>query len=1071
MPAHTGGPPKPSLAEKQSIATSNATVTTFLSGRQQKSWMTGRGTAPKPTSRPVLPRQPVSQAVQQQFTHNVLLSPAPSDEPSPAVSNPHDSPNPNPAALPGQAMANPVPSIPVTEARFVHDLAIDTSVPRTHENIPPAQSHLIPTSRPAPVLASLSTGVPQNLGPGALYVGSPVAQSIPFGSVNAGAPAGQGQVLRGSPTVVQNAPPPTKRRRTDPAQGIETCASLVSKIEAHIQACGERNLSSEVEKPRLQLLKEACLKEDVFFLALHQIFSLWSESAQNVQRFVPHNPVVLERAFSILESVLKKNQAVAAPTRTFFTHFPAHINQLSASAAGPTPYTIAISQVSAFLEKLSNKFPSLTNALLSRRYPYMVQELTDGLGCYSPVLQLIFFTACRRRLGVLDGQLGSRMETLFKQDQKRHSSEGSNSWTADDRLNWNTNLVREYRSIVAQTEQIAPQVPVAISSASPPAVQSPAGFQHMAPLQTLPSNGPLAHPPAASSYNPSGQISPTFAQPLAHAQSYGQLVSPSAASMSALPYQAQGLSMPQYSQQLQSPHGQAYASAAHPQFAHQQHLQQMRQTQQLLQLQQQIQQTQPNFGPTVASPSQQETSHFSPRLQQLAMPSRQPSTAGHRPTPINIPSTSIRTPQVLVNGGRVPTMAPQLQYQHPTQQTLHQINDRPLLPPKGVTIPRPEAPSDPHERKAVVMGLHQALARSPKRVMRDRKPERFYQAPKSLPVGPTLITPRNVLQRLHFEVTSEQLALASTVSQIDGELLPVAEHFDGSLRWRLRACKVPVPGKALGEHQWVMLDTSWPSNVYITCNNQALDIRRTQHNGKDLAIELTNLIVCGSNEIEISLPEQQRESAANRFFAVELLETLSHSEVVKLVWQRGIIPADHTLQTIKKRLTGPDDDDGVSFGDPALAIDLADPFSAVIFETPTRGAACTHMECFDLETWLTTRPSKPPQKCRHGDFPCECPSAPEPSIPDKWRCPICFEDARPYSLRIDGFLLQVRNELQQENKLQTKSMRVKSDGTWTVVVEADDEPGTDDEGPAVAKKPAAPPTIARRHDVEVIEID
>jgi hypothetical protein len=259
--------------------------------------------------------------------------------------------------------------------------------------------------------------------------------------------------------------------------------------------------------------------------------------------------------------------------------------------------------------------------------------------------------------------------------------------------------------------------------------------------------------------------------------------------------------------------------------------------------------------------------------------------------------------------------------------------------------------------------------------------------------------------------------------------------------------------------------------MYITCNGEALDIRRYQHNGKDLPIELTDYIVRGSNSIRISLPEQVRESSGDRFLAVEMLETLSHSEVIKLVWQNGTIPAEQTLQTIRQRLAGSFDDDGVVFNEPSLAIDLADPFSAILFEIPARGAACTHMECFDLETWLNTRPAKPTQKCRHGDFPCNCPIAPEPSNPDKWRCPICFKDARPYSLRIDSFLLEVRKRLAKEDKLQTKSMRVKQDGTWTAVVEADDELDSDEEGITVAKKVAAAPTTTRRQEVEVIEID
>jgi zinc finger MIZ domain-containing protein len=52
----------------------------------------------------------------------------------------------------------------------------------------------------------------------------------------------------------------------------------------------------------------------------------------------------------------------------------------------------------------------------------------------------------------------------------------------------------------------------------------------------------------------------------------------------------------------------------------------------------------------------------------------------------------------------------------------------------------------------------------------------------------------------------------------------------------------------------------------------------------------------------------------------------------------------------------------------------------------------------------------------------------EPSNPDKWKCPICFKDARPYSLRIDIFLLSVRRQLEKEGKLYTKCVLVAADG-------------------------------------------
>jgi len=266
------------------------------------------------------------------------------------------------------------------------------------------------------------------------------------------------------------------------------------------------------------------------------------------------------------------------------------------------------------------------------------------------------------------------------------------------------------------------------------------------------------------------------------------------------------------------------------------------------------------------------------------------------------------------------------------------------------------------------------------------------------------------------------------------------------------------------------LETNWPTTISISCNTQGLEIRRPTHHGKDLPIELTNFIVCGTNTITISYMEHApREIGGPRLIAVELVETLSHSSIMDLVWNQGVIPEEHTLQTIKHRLTRSADDDGV-ISEENLAIELADPFSQTILKVPVRGAACTHLDCFDLETWLETRPSRRPAACQHAPhLPCSCPKSEEPSDPDKWRCPRCLGDARPYSLRIDGFLLKVRQQLEKEGKLDTKSMHVKADGSWAVVVEEDDPPESDDETPVRAKR--APSATARKQEVEVIELD
>jgi len=271
------------------------------------------------------------------------------------------------------------------------------------------------------------------------------------------------------------------------------------------------------------------------------------------------------------------------------------------------------------------------------------------------------------------------------------------------------------------------------------------------------------------------------------------------------------------------------------------------------------------------------------------------------------------------------------------------------------------------------------------------------------------------------------------------------------------------------------MDTRWPPHISIKLNNHVIDIRRHSQNGKDLPAELTPYIVPGQNELRIGVAHSKPQPGCDFAVAVELIETLSHSDVLRYVQRHGFISEETTLGIIKSRLTGTADDDGISLVDKELSIDLADPFSSVMFNIPARGIACTHMECFDLETWLNTRPAKPSTKCPHSSVQCSCPKSSEPSNPDKWKCPICFKDARPYCLRIDGFLVKVRQQLEKEGKLHAKSMLVDADGTWNAIAEDDIDENTDDDEPItisarVKAGPSLPPVAPRNQAVEVIDL-
>ncbi|GJC98061.1 MIZ zinc finger protein [Colletotrichum higginsianum] len=362
---------------------------------------------------------------------------------------------------------------------------------------------------------------------------------------------------------------------------------------------------------------------------------------------------------------------------------------------------------------------------------------------------------------------------------------------------------------------------------------------------------------------------------------------------------------------------------------------------------------------------------------------------------------------------------------------------------------------------------------------------RYYQSIKKLALGPVATPAGQELHRLVFIVPNEDIDKLCRSRNLAGDGVPVSEYFNGSLRYRLRLCELQAkPGEPteVAEATWAVAQTYWPDHINILVNDKVMTIRRKQHNGQHQPVELTPFVVAGANSISVAISPSPRPPKLNTMYymAVEIIETLSHEHILNMVLGNGGISADSTREAIRRRLTpaSEDGDDEVAVVGNDLSIDLADPFSASIFQIPVRGASCVHMECFDLATWLQTRPNKPSCTVHGAGNGCRLCSRghgakPEPSLVDKWKCPLCDGDARPYSLRQDKFMTEVRSILEMEGKLHTKTIHVEADGSWRAKEEeASDEDEDSEDGQPPAKRVRTGTTVAEKASaVEVIELD
>ncbi|PBP20126.1 MIZ/SP-RING zinc finger protein [Diplocarpon rosae] len=389
----------------------------------------------------------------------------------------------------------------------------------------------------------------------------------------------------------------------------------------------------------------------------------------------------------------------------------------------------------------------------------------------------------------------------------------------------------------------------------------------------------------------------------------------------------------------------------------------------------------------------------------------------------------VRRPLPRVDGRPVPARARMIPDEVQIYSQKHRL-ERGLIPP--LNYMHSSAPAVPE-----IAALHQAHLRSPRLVAADTPPPgmapdnpslRFYQAIKGFALPPTKISANTPLSKYDFRIPESQLALVPhDTCKPNGHVI-TREFRRGTLQYRLRCIQMQKPDAKCSIADWLSKDTVWPESVSLAINMKHLELRRKNHHGKDLPLDITPyVILSGPNancQISLSIIRgRSKMKDFSYFLAVEVIEVLQHDQVLEIVGNNRI-PANISLEKIKRSLAGPagggDDDIAMVVSD--VSIDLADPFTARIYEIPVRGSSCLHRECFDLKTFLLTRASKPK---RQG----------QPCMVDVWRCPLCGKDARPHNLQIDDFLASIREELEAQGKLDVKAIWIGADGKWRPKVE------------------------------------
>lgn len=295
---------------------------------------------------------------------------------------------------------------------------------------------------------------------------------------------------------------------------------------------------------------------------------------------------------------------------------------------------------------------------------------------------------------------------------------------------------------------------------------------------------------------------------------------------------------------------------------------------------------------------------------------------------------------------------------------------------------------------------------------------RLHQVVRHLVAKPIRLSAEERYTEVQFEV--KDVEIGNKLAWFPSKFSKVGQGHhasrEGSLRWRFRCVSRKHSKDPIDEAEFCAISTTWPEYLVVTCNDKdVVELRRKQHYGKHLPAEITEAVREGINTLAISYDEAPNEIAGKELWiAVELVELVERE---KLRGEVDRVPHKVLLDRIVAIMKASDDDE-IAITNPSISIDLQDPFSAMIWKTPVRGKDCRHRECFDLDTFFDTRP-----KIQQNG----------PHSANDWKCPICQKDARPSSLIVDGFLEDVRADLETKGKLNVaRAILVKEDGEWEV---------------------------------------
>lgn len=174
--------------------------------------------------------------------------------------------------------------------------------------------------------------------------------------------------------------------------------TLSCQLEVAFEALKARSrtvdLTPVVDEFRMNLLRDACQLNDMFFLATHWILSVWSRSHHIPLLKLQLGPKHVE-GLQILGQILGSSRQMTKELLDLCVTFPSPMGSYLASAS-PNDATRLIESAKTFLYCLATNFIEITTIFLNRGWPPCPIELRYALQLPSVVLQKVLFVSLMR---------------------------------------------------------------------------------------------------------------------------------------------------------------------------------------------------------------------------------------------------------------------------------------------------------------------------------------------------------------------------------------------------------------------------------------------------------------------------------------------------------------------------------------------------------------------------------------------------------------------------------------------------------------------------------------------------